>query len=58
MSLNYRLFPDRLCPLFCTVVREENDLDHWHFDMMGQTMRNGVGAITAKFGWKCYAVGL
>ncbi len=45
MSLNYRLFPDRIRRLFGSVVREEKDLDHWHFDMMGQTMliRNADG---------------
>ncbi|MFN6569433.1 NACHT and WD40 repeat domain-containing protein [Dendronalium sp. ChiSLP03b] len=45
MSLNYRLFPDRIRQLFGEVVQEEKDLDHWHFDMMGQTMliRNADG---------------
>ncbi|KAB8317041.1 NACHT domain-containing protein, partial [Tolypothrix campylonemoides VB511288] len=38
MSLNYRLFPDRIRRLFGDVVQEEKDLDHWHYDMMGQTM--------------------
>lgn len=38
MSLNYREFPDRIRRLFEPVVREEKDLDHWHYDMMGQTM--------------------
>lgn len=38
MSLNYRLFPDRLRRLFGNAVEEKKDLDHWHFDMMGQTM--------------------
>jgi predicted NACHT family NTPase len=38
MSLNYRLFPDRIRRLFSSVVQEEKDLDHWHYDMMGQTM--------------------
>ncbi|KYC34590.1 hypothetical protein WA1_51320 [Scytonema hofmannii PCC 7110] len=38
MSLNYRLFPDRIRRLFGSVVQEEKDLDHWHYDMMGQTM--------------------
>jgi len=48
MSLNYRLFPDRIRRLFGSVVREEKDLDHWHFDMMGQTMliRNSDGDYT------------
>ncbi|MDY6804969.1 MAG: NACHT domain-containing protein [Cyanobacteriota bacterium] len=38
MSLNYREFPDRIRRLFEPVVREEKDLDHWHYDMIGQTM--------------------
>lgn len=48
MSLNYRLFPDRIRRLFGTAVQEEKDLDHWHFDMMGQTMliRNADGDYT------------
>ncbi|MFB2920314.1 MULTISPECIES: NACHT domain-containing protein [Aerosakkonema] len=48
MSLNYRLFPDRIRRLFGSVVREEKDLDHWHYDMMGQTMliRNADGDYT------------
>jgi predicted NACHT family NTPase len=45
MSINYRLFPDRIRRLFGSVVQEEKDLDHWHYDMMGQTMliRNSDG---------------
>jgi predicted NACHT family NTPase len=45
MSLNYRLFPDRIRRLFGAVVQAEKDLDHWHYDMMGQTMliRNAEG---------------
>jgi hypothetical protein len=45
MSLNYRLFPDRLRSLFGTIVEEKIDLDHWHYDMMGQTLliRNSDG---------------
>ncbi|QHG21028.1 NACHT domain-containing protein [Nostoc sp. ATCC 53789] len=48
MSLNYRLFPDRIRKLFDAVVQEEKDLDHWHYDMMGQTMliRNADGDYT------------
>ena len=38
MSLNYREFPDRIRRLFEPVVQEQKDLDHWHYDMMGQTM--------------------
>ncbi len=45
MSLNYREFPDRIRRLFGSAVQEEKDLDHWHYDMMGQTMliRNADG---------------
>ncbi|MCC3427482.1 MAG: NACHT domain-containing protein [Microcoleus sp. PH2017_01_SCD_O_A] len=45
MSLNYRLFPDRIRRLFGAAVQAEKDLDHWHYDMMGQTMliRNAEG---------------
>ena len=48
MSLNYRLFPDRIRHLFSGEVQEEKDLDHWHYDMMGQTMliRNASGDYT------------
>ncbi|BAZ11950.1 WD-40 repeat protein [Calothrix sp. NIES-4071] len=48
MSLNYRLFPYRIRYLFGEIVQEEKDLDHWHFDMMGQTMliRNASGDYT------------
>jgi predicted NACHT family NTPase len=48
MSLNYRLFPDRIRRLFGSMVQEEKDLDHWHYDMMGQTMliRNADGDYT------------
>jgi len=45
LSLNYRLFPDRLRQLFGEAVREQKELDHWHSDMLGQTMliRNADG---------------
>jgi predicted NACHT family NTPase len=45
LSLNYRDFPDRLRVLFKNEVREKKHLDHWHYDMMGQTMliRNDEG---------------
>ena len=45
MSINYREFPDRIRRLFGSIVEEEKDLDHWHYDMMGQTMliRNAEG---------------
>ena len=48
MSLNYRGFPDRIRSLFGAIVQEEKDLDHWHYDMMGQTMliRNADGDYT------------
>ena len=45
MSLNYRAFPERLERLFDDRVKEEKELDHWRYDMMGQTMliRNSEG---------------
>jgi WD40 repeat protein len=45
MSLNYRDFPKRLRLLFGKEVAEQKHLDHWHYDMMGQTMliRNDDG---------------
>ncbi|KST63869.1 WD40 domain-containing protein [Mastigocoleus testarum] len=48
MSLNYRQFPDRIRRLFGATVQEQKDLDHWHYDMMGQTMliRNADGDYT------------
>ena len=48
MSLNYRQFPARIRRLFGAIVEEEKDLDHWHYDMMGQTMliRNAHGDYT------------
>jgi predicted NACHT family NTPase len=48
MSLNYRLFPDRIRRLFSGMVQEQKDLDHWHYDMMAQTMliRNASGDYT------------
>ncbi|NJR67041.1 MAG: NACHT domain-containing protein, partial [Leptolyngbyaceae cyanobacterium CRU_2_3] len=48
MSLNYREFPNRIRRLFGAVVQAEKDLDHWHYDMMGQTMliRNADGDYT------------
>ncbi|NEQ47447.1 MAG: NACHT domain-containing protein [Leptolyngbya sp. SIOISBB] len=48
MSINYRKFPDRIRKLFGPAVEEEKDLDHWHYDMMGQTMliRNAEGDYT------------
>ncbi|MEN8443445.1 MAG: NACHT domain-containing protein [Cyanobacteria bacterium J06555_13] len=45
MSLNYRDFPERLQQMFADRVKEEKELDHWRYDMMGQTMliRNSEG---------------
>ncbi len=45
MSINYREFPNRLRVLFKDEVKEQKHLDHWHYDMMGQTMliRNDDG---------------
>jgi hypothetical protein len=45
MSLNYRDFPDRIRECFGEAVQTQRDLDHWHYDMMGQTMlvRNSAG---------------
>ena len=45
MSLNYRAFPERLQQMFVGRLQEENELDHWRYDMMGQTMliRNSEG---------------
>jgi WD40 repeat protein len=45
MSINYREFPYRLRVLFKNEVKEQKHLDHWHYDMMGQTMliRNDDG---------------
>jgi WD40 repeat protein len=45
MSINYREFPDRLERLFGNEVATKKHLDHWHYDMMGQTMliRNDDG---------------
>ncbi|NET02763.1 MAG: hypothetical protein F6K61_19890 [Sphaerospermopsis sp. SIO1G1] len=45
MSLNYKEFPDLIRNYFGEKVQEQKDLDHWHYDMMGQTMliRNADG---------------
>jgi hypothetical protein len=45
MKLNYREFPDRIRQIFPQLVTEAKDLDHWHYDMMGQTIliRNADG---------------
>ncbi|GAA3854072.1 MULTISPECIES: NACHT domain-containing protein [Amycolatopsis] len=48
MSMNYRAFPDRIRTCFGKVVQEQKDLDHWHYDMLGQSMliRNAEGDYT------------
>jgi WD40 repeat protein len=48
MKLNYREFPDRIRQIFPQLVKEAKDLDHWHYDMMGQTIliRNADGDYT------------
>ena len=45
MSLNYRAFPARLKAMFSDRMQDESELDHWRYDMMGQTMliRNSEG---------------
>ncbi|MBD2205099.1 WD40 repeat domain-containing protein, partial [Calothrix sp. FACHB-168] len=45
MTLNYKEFPDQIRRCFSQEVQEQKDLDHWHYDMMGQTMliRNADG---------------
>jgi WD40 repeat protein len=45
MSLNYKEFPDRIRSCFSKEIQKQKDLDHWHYDMMGQTMliRNAEG---------------
>ncbi len=45
MSLNHRLFPERLVNQFGSLVSEEKDLDHWRYDMMSNTLlvRNDDG---------------
>jgi predicted NACHT family NTPase len=45
MSLNYKEFPDMIQRYFEKIVQQQKDLDHWHYDMMGQTMliRNADG---------------
>lgn len=45
LNINYRQFPDRIRRLFGRLVNEQKELDHWHYDMMGQTLlvRNADG---------------
>ncbi|MUG98832.1 NACHT domain-containing protein [Scytonema sp. UIC 10036] len=47
MSLNYRLFPDRVRRLFGDVVQQK-DLDYWRYDLQSQTIliRNADGDYT------------
>lgn len=44
-SINYRTIPDHIRACFGPAVQEQRDLDHWHYDMLGQTMlvRNSEG---------------
>jgi predicted NACHT family NTPase len=37
LTLHYSQFPDRLKELFGDAI-QDNQLDHWHYDMMGQTI--------------------
>lgn len=48
LSLSYKDFPDRIRNLFGKAVKSQTDLDHWHNDMMGQTMliRDEYGQYT------------
>ncbi|MEM9271541.1 MAG: NACHT domain-containing protein [Cyanobacteria bacterium P01_F01_bin.143] len=45
MSINYREFPEKIRRCFGDKVAEAKELDHWHYDMMGQTIlvRNSEG---------------
>ncbi len=45
MSVNYRTVPDAIRRCFGPRVQLERDLDHWHYDMLGQTIliRNADG---------------
>jgi WD40 repeat protein len=36
-TLNYRKFPERLSDVFGDAI-DDNNLDHWRYDMMGQTI--------------------
>lgn len=48
LSLSYKDFPQQIRDLFGKAVQTKTDLDHWHYDMMGQTMliRNEYGQYT------------
>ncbi|MCM3167934.1 NACHT domain-containing protein [Peribacillus frigoritolerans] len=45
MSVNYKDFPQQLKRVFGSKVQKQKDLDHWHYDMLGQTIliRNSEG---------------
>jgi hypothetical protein len=45
MTLNYREFPETLQSLFGNILKRSDHLDHWQYDMMGQTLltRNDEG---------------
>lgn len=45
MNIHYQLIPDRIRFLFDDKVQEQKDIDHWQYDMMGQSMliRNDDG---------------
>jgi WD40 repeat protein len=47
-SLNYKDFPRKLGGLFTHKVQESNNLDYWHYDMMGTTIliRDNSGNYT------------
>lgn len=36
-SLNYKIFPQRIKEYFLNTIKEE-ELDHWHYDLMRQTL--------------------
>ncbi|WP_250033248.1 NACHT domain-containing protein [Paractinoplanes maris] len=48
LRINYRAIPDHIRACFGRAVREQRDLDHWHYDMLGQTMlvRDEAGDYT------------
>lgn len=37
-SLNYRQIPERIRRIFKDIVREQKDLDHWEYDLRGNSM--------------------
>lgn len=48
LSLSYKEFPGHISGLFGDTVKTKTDLDHWHYDMMGQTIliRDEYGQYT------------